>query len=101
MQCDKGRSYQPCVSTCPLKTCDNIASHKRQSLTCREEPCVEGCAPDSCQAGQVHQSQDNLQCVNSVDCKIKCRMENGTQYYEGDIMEETDCESWYVHIDYN
>ena len=94
LQCEAGSSYQPCVSTCPLATCDNRANYNKVSLACREEPCVEGCAPDTCRQGEVHQSRDVLKCINSINCRTKCRMENGTQFYEGDVMEESDCKSW-------
>ena len=94
LQCEAGSSYQPCVSTCPLPTCDNWANYNKVSLACREEPCVEGCAPDTCRQGEVHQSRDVLECINSINCRTKCRMENGTQFYEGDVMEESDCKSW-------
>ena len=94
LQCEAGASYQPCVSTCPAKTCDNLWSHSKLSLACSEEPCVEGCAPPACQQGFVLHSQHSRDCINSLECKVKCRLENGTQFYEGDIMEETDCQSW-------
>ena len=94
LQCEAGASYQPCVSTCPAKTCDNLWSHSRLSLACREEPCVEGCAPPSCHQGFVFHSQHSRDCINSLECQVKCRLENGTQFYEGDIMEETDSQSW-------
>ena len=94
LQCQAGASYQPCVSTCPAKTCDNLASHGKLSLTCSEEPCVEGCAPQSCTQGWVFNSHNSQECINPLECKVECRMENGTQFYGGDTMEETDCQSW-------
>ena len=94
LQCEAGASYQPCMSSCPAKTCDNLGHHNKLSLACSEEPCVEGCAPPSCHRGFVFQSHHSRQCIHSLECRVKCRRENGTQFYEGDTMEERDCQSW-------
>ena len=110
MQCDRGTSYKPCISTCKPKTCDNLHEFRNPSQPCHEEPCVEGCAPEQCERGKVYESDQNLQvkhifskiyiinhcfkCINSLDCKMKCLYEDGVQYYEGDIMEESLHRSW-------
>lgn len=94
MQCEAGTSYQPCVSTCPPKTCHNLQNYNKISLACSQEPCMEGCAPQTCHQGDVFEDDDHVKCINSLNCKVKCLKENGTQYYEGDIMEKTDSQSW-------
>ena len=94
MQCDKGSSYKPCMSTCPLETCDNTASQARQIMTCSEEPCVEGCAPEPCKQGELYESLENMKCMKSLDCKVKCQTINGIQYYEGDVIDEESCRTW-------
>ena len=55
MQCGKGKSYTPCMSTCPMKTCDNLSKQKHQTQLCNEEPCVEGCSPDTCSKDSVYE----------------------------------------------
>ena len=55
---------------------------------------MEGCAPQTCHQGDVFEDDDHVKCINSLNCKVKCLKENGTQYYEGDIMEKTDSQSW-------
>ena len=113
MQCGKGTSYTPCMSTCPMKTCDNLSKQKHQTQLCNEEPCVEGCSPDTCSKDSVYEDDVNFkvwiifeyqvkkslgllsfQCVHSFDCKSKCQMINGVQYYDDDLIEEDSCESW-------
>ena len=54
MQCAKGSSYSPCVSTCPRETCANAAVYERILATCKDDTCVEGCAVDSCPTGHVY-----------------------------------------------
>ena len=49
---------------------------------------VEGCAPEICPHGQVHESERDYKCIRSIDCKVECLYLNGVQYYEGDIIEE-------------
>ena len=94
MQCEKGTSYKPCTSTCPSKTCDNMAMYKKKTLECHEEPCHEGCAPEACPDGHVFESEENKKCVRSIDCKVKCMMDDDIQYFEGDVMEEHECKRW-------
>ena len=112
MQCGKGTSYNSCMSTCPMKTCDNLAKQKHQTLLCNDEPCVEGCSPDTCSKGSVYENDVNFkvtfivslikslvlamfQCVNSLECKSKCHMKNGVQFYDDDEIKEDGCETWY------
>ena len=35
-----------------------------------------------------------FQCVNSFECKTKCQMINGVQYYDDDEIEEYGCDTW-------
>ena len=95
MQCEKGTSYKPCTSTCPLKTCDNMVMYKKKTLECSAEPCHEGCTPDSCPEGYVYENEESKICVRTIDCKLKCMKEDDVQYYEGDVMEEGECQRWY------
>ena len=63
MQCEKGTSYNPCMTTCPMQTCDNLSKQKYQTLLCNEEPCVEGCSPEPCSKGSVY--------INNTDFEVK------------------------------
>ena len=42
----------------------------------------------------VKDSED-LKCVKREECRLKCIKEDGVQYYEGDVIEKTDCQIWY------
>lgn len=65
MQCERGTSYKPCISTCPLETCNTLTNIKRQNLICNEEPCVEGCSPEPCMNGNIYENMDNLKVHDS------------------------------------
>ena len=43
LQCDdKSPSYNPCISTCPPPTCDNMPIYLGLTSMCSEDICVEG-----------------------------------------------------------
>ena len=63
MQCEKGTSYKPCVSTCPQKSCNNLARYNSLTINCKNEACVEGCAPEQCEEGQVFNTTNNFQVI--------------------------------------
>lgn len=96
MQCDERCSrYSPCISTCPIETCDNLLINDKLSKTCGEDTCVEGCAPKPCSPGFIYSNSSYLDCVPRNTCKPVCLEENGVVYYEGDLMEEDECHSCY------
>ncbi|KAF6208903.1 hypothetical protein GE061_014645, partial [Apolygus lucorum] len=96
LQCDeKCSEYSPCVSTCPLETCDNVLTIKSLTALCKQDTCVEGCLYKKCPEGQVYRNSTSLDCVPTAECKPICLTLNGTDYYEGDIIESDDCHRCY------
>ncbi|XP_056642321.1 hemocytin [Diorhabda sublineata] len=96
MQCDERcTNYNPCISTCPEETCDNLLTNKKYSKTCAEDSCIEGCAPKPCPPGYVYRNSSHNECVPVEICRPICLVVNGTTYYEGDKMEEDDCHTCY------
>lgn len=96
MQCDERcAKYSPCISTCPIETCDNLLTNSKLSKTCNENTCVEGCEPKPCPPGFIYSNSSYLDCVPRNVCKPVCLEENEVVYYEGDLMEEDGCHSCY------
>ncbi|XP_017781781.1 PREDICTED: hemocytin [Nicrophorus vespilloides] len=96
IQCDERcSSYSPCVSTCPVETCDNLLVQSPLSKLCKEDSCVEGCEPKPCPAGFVYSNSSLNDCVPKSLCKPVCLEVDGIVYYEGDLMEEDACRSCY------
>lgn len=86
MQCDERCSnYSPCISTCPLETCDNLLTQNKLTKSCSEDTCVEGCSFKLCPPGYVYSNSSHLECVPRSTCKPICLEENGVTYYEGTI----------------
>lgn len=91
MQCDPTCSnYSPCISSCPLETCDNILQTNDNQM-CKEENCVEGCEIKKCQEGFVYSNNTFQECVPKSICKPICLTVNGVIYYEGDIISSDSC----------
>lgn len=43
MQCDETCSnYSPCISACPVETCDNTLEYKQVTTMCNQDTCIEG-----------------------------------------------------------
>lgn len=96
MQCDEGCAhYTPCISTCPIETCDNTLVQSQISKMCREESCVEGCESKACPPDFVFANDSTSECVPRKTCQIFCLEIDGTAYYEGDLVEEDECHSCY------
>lgn len=94
MQCDEHcTSYSPCISTCPIETCDNLLIQNQLSKLCSEDTCIEGCQPKSCPTGYVYLNSSLTECVPRNSCKVFCMEKNGKTYYEGDLVEEDECHS--------
>ncbi|KAL1513261.1 hypothetical protein ABEB36_002690 [Hypothenemus hampei] len=94
MQCKEGcQQYQPCISTCPLETCDNLLTNSKLSKSCHEDACIEGCAPKPCSSGYIYSNESYVDCIPKNSCKPICIGEEDTTYFEGDLMEEDECHS--------
>lgn len=92
MQCDAECSgYSPCVSACPLDSCDNLMDPQKQARLCNTETCVEGCKRRECPAGSVYSNTSYVECVPKTLCKPICLVESGIVYYEGDVMTNDSC----------
>ena len=96
IQCDERCShYSPCVSTCPLETCDNLLIQSPLSKLCKEDTCVEGCEPKSCPNDHIYLNSSYIECVPRRVCRPVCLEVDGKTYYEGDLMKQDDCHSCY------
>lgn len=96
MQCDERCSnYSPCISTCPVETCDNMMQVHQLGKLCAEDACVEGCAPRPCDVGHVYLNTSALECVPRATCKPICMDLDGVLYSEGDVMTEDACHKCY------
>ena len=58
--------------------------------------CVAGCEVRPCPAGQVYYNLTSLECVPVSTCKPVCTVIEGTVYYEGDIVAQDECYTWWV-----
>ncbi|BES96307.1 Hypothetical protein NTJ_09116 [Nesidiocoris tenuis] len=96
LQCDeKCSEYSPCVSTCPHENCDNLLTSKGPSSLCKQDTCIEGCLYKKCPEGQVYRNSTNFECIPTADCKPVCISVNGTDYFEGDLIESDNCHRCY------
>ena len=50
--CENCQSYNPCISICPRKTCDNRLVYDTLTQNCGQETCVEGCDVEPCPPGK-------------------------------------------------
>lgn len=96
MQCDvRCSTYSPCVSTCATETCDNLLTHSKLSMSCKEDTCVEGCSPKPCPPNHIYLNSSFLDCVPTNTCKPVCLEIDGVVYLEGDLVSEDECQSCY------
>ena len=51
LQCDDCDEYNPCMTSCPKKTCDNKGSYANLYSGCEQSMCVEGCKTPPCPPG--------------------------------------------------
>lgn len=94
MQCDDHcTKYSPCISSCPIETCDNLLILNQLSKLCTEDACIEGCQPKPCPMGHVYLNSSLTDCVPRNTCKVFCMEIEGKIYYEGDLVEGDDCHS--------
>ncbi|KAG6461849.1 hypothetical protein O3G_MSEX012891 [Manduca sexta] len=94
MQCDEECSnYDPCVSACPVETCDNTLYYTEMKTNCEQDTCVEGCKPKkSCPEGTVYKNSSLTDCVPRAKCKPVCMtLEDGREILEGEVIEEDAC----------
>lgn len=99
MQCDERcAQYNPCISTCPIETCDNMLIQNQLNTMCERDVCMEGCQVKPCPPGQIYSNSSLLDCVPKSICKPICLTVDDIIYYEGDLIEEDDCHSCYCSM---
>ncbi|EFA10333.2 hemocytin [Tribolium castaneum] len=92
MQCDtRCSNYNPCVSTCPIETCDNLLTQVGKN--CKEETCIEGCEAKPCPPDHIYANSSMFECVPRNVCKPICAEIDGVTYFEGDLVEGDECYS--------
>ncbi|XP_059045233.1 hemocytin [Achroia grisella] len=94
MQCDDECSnYDPCMSACPLETCDNTIEYAEIKTNCEQEISLPGCKPKkSCPEGSVYSNGTLTECVPRAKCKPLCMtLPDGKEILEGEIIEEDAC----------
>lgn len=92
MQCDpKCSQYQPCISACPIETCDSSNERGRDQKFCMDDACVEGCQLKGCPDGHIYTNETYTECVPRSVCKPVCMQVDNIVYYEGDITKRDNC----------
>ncbi|XP_037075331.1 hemocytin-like [Pollicipes pollicipes] len=92
MQCDATCStYDPCLSACPPKTCENRYIYEEIVTVCAEDTCVEGCRPRPCPPGEVYSNSSLKSCVKESACRTKCAVIGEQQFFEGDVVSKDKC----------
>lgn len=96
MQCDERcAQYSPCISSCPIETCDNILIRESLTKMCKQDTCIEGCQVKLCPPNFVYSNSSLLECIPSGACKPFCLEIDGKKYFEGDLIEEDACHTCY------
>jgi len=94
MQCDpKCSHYSPCISACPVETCDNILDQAKDDRMCKEDTCVEGCLIKECPENTIYFNDTYSECTPKAVCKPVCLEMDGVIYYEGDKIPKDDCQT--------
>lgn len=93
LQCDdqSWTHYNPCVTTCEYETCETLTRKEKIAGTCKDTPCIEGCAPRPCPEDYIYLNSSLDKCVKKNTCGPVCLVLNGTTYYDGDVIRENEC----------
>ncbi|KAK7483904.1 hypothetical protein BaRGS_00024788, partial [Batillaria attramentaria] len=95
MECEDCETYNPCITTCPKKTCHNRLVYDQLLTQCQgaSSTCSEGCDLHPCPAGQVYDSlTPPVSCIPEPLCETPACEVNGKMYREGERVEdETVC----------
>ncbi|KAK3611485.1 hypothetical protein CHS0354_039098 [Potamilus streckersoni] len=103
IQCENCEKYNPCISVCPKKTCENRVVYSTLIQGCSQETCVEGCDIEPCLQGQVYETNlPPYRCIPEAFCNTTCLTINGKDYKEGERIMDTlvcqlDCEICYCN----
>lgn len=92
MQCDpKCSSYNPCISSCPVETCDSSNDRGKDQKLCLEDTCVEGCDLKPCPDGHIFSNNSYVECVPRSVCKPVCLEKDNVIVYEGEVIKQDNC----------
>ena len=96
LQCDvECSTYTPCLATCPAVTCSNPFG---ATALCKTDTCVEGCQLQACPVGHIRRNPSETACIPLAECPgAVCLHIDGVNYAEGQLIEEDECHSWYIH----
>ncbi|KAK6166495.1 hypothetical protein SNE40_023168 [Patella caerulea] len=92
IECVDCEEYNPCITTCPEKTCDNHLHYDEITRECLQEACYEGCHRKPCPPGQVFDSNvEPMKCVSVTECQPACLIDS-KKYREGErIFDKSVC----------
>ncbi|XP_048245056.1 mucin-19-like isoform X7 [Haliotis rufescens] len=95
IECTDCFTYNPCISTCPKKTCDNRLVYDQLTRDCKQDLCFEGCDAQACLPGQVYDNNVSpMKCIPEPFCNTTACVLNGRAYRQGErITDETICRS--------
>lgn len=92
MQCDpKCSEYKPCISVCPIETCDSSNKRGKEQTLCTEDTCVEGCQLKGCPDGYIYANDSYAECIPKSVCKPVCMEIDNVIFYEGEITKHDNC----------
>ncbi|KAK3108253.1 hypothetical protein FSP39_004202 [Pinctada imbricata] len=100
IQCEDCQTYNPCISACPKKTCDNRLVYDKLTAGC-QEICVEGCDIKPCASGEVFDSNiPPMKCIPEPFCNNTACTINGKSYRQNEQIHDStvcreDCEICY------
>ncbi|RUS78727.1 hypothetical protein EGW08_013514, partial [Elysia chlorotica] len=100
IECEDCQTYNPCISLCPKKTCENRLYYTQVQKDCEDTQgvCFEGCDLQPCPQGQVYDSLvEPVHCIPEALCETTACEINGKKYREGERVEDptvcrNDCE---------
>ncbi|XP_052092501.1 mucin-5AC-like [Mytilus californianus] len=94
IQCETCQKYNPCISICPKKTCDNRLVYDHLIKDCKEEMCFEGCEIEPCADGMVYDgTQKPMKCIPEPLCNNSVCVFNGRHYRQNEqITDEAVCD---------
>lgn len=91
IQCEDCETYNPCISNCPKKTCENRLVYDQIAKDCDDAQgvCFEGCDLHPCANGQVYDSLvEPVSCIPEALCETPACDINGKKYREGERVED-------------
>ncbi|GFN75363.1 sco-spondin [Plakobranchus ocellatus] len=91
IECEDCQTFNPCISLCPKKTCENRLYYSQVQKDCEDTQgvCFEGCDLRPCPEGQVYDSLiEPVNCIPEALCETTACEINGKEYREGERVED-------------